>query len=225
LIANEVFYVAAGAKADQAWDVRIKKNSGAYSLQSNYACQSTTLTGINYLFNAPCKIPSDAVADDEYRFQFYPTGDDPDTSADTFYYPLLTHDPIVVGVRNGDIYLGQAGSEILLTPYGLRMVIKTNEIARSGRTAGGKLVTDVAAIKYQFELPYDAIDGDKLDEIVTLYDLHADLTLKAYLSDSAYFLSETGLAPVVKMSPIDRERLIMLGTGLWTGVSLTLEEV
>ena len=126
---------------------------------------------------------------------------------------------------NGEIYLGPAGSEILLSPYGRKLRIIPEEISRSDRTAGGKLVTDIITIKYRFELPYEMIDGDALDTILTLYGLHQSLTLLIYFSPSTYFKGESGSAPIVKMSPIQRERLVMLGNGIWSDTSLTLEEI
>ena len=128
--------------------------------------------------------------------------------------------------RPGDIFLGQAGYETLLTPYGRKLLIRQQEIARSGRTAGGRLVTDIVAVKYQFELPYSAIDGDKLREITTQYSLHLPLTIKIYDSNNDLFLSDTGAAPVVKMAPVDRERLLLSGNeGLWLNATLTLDEI
>lgn len=126
---------------------------------------------------------------------------------------------------NGEIYLGPSGSEVLLSPFGRKLRIIPEALGRSDRTAGGKLVTDLIAVKYKFEMPYEMIDGTALTTILTLYDLHESLTLLIYTSPTTYFLSDTGSAPIVKMSTIERERLLLLGDGIWSGVSLTLEEI
>ena len=128
-------------------------------------------------------------------------------------------------MAKGEIYLGQSGSEILLTPFGRRLIIRPTEVSRSQRTANGRLVKDVAAVKYQFELPYNAIDGDALEDILDLYDLQEELSLLIYTSESDTFLNFDGETPTVLMSPVERERLLLLGVGIWTGVSLTLDEV
>ena len=127
---------------------------------------------------------------------------------------------------NGEIYLQQSGhAATLLSAFGRKLIIKPTEISRVGRTASGRMVKDIIAVKYQFSLPYDAIDGDKLQTILTLYDLKETLTLYIYFSPTTYFLNNNGVAPVVHMSPVERERLIMLGTGIWVGTTVTLDEV
>lgn len=125
----------------------------------------------------------------------------------------------------GEIYLGQSGNELLLSAYGRELSIKPIEISRSGRTVGGTLKTDIVTVKYQFELAYSAINGDELQDIIDLYDLKEPLTLLSYTSPSTYFLSESGAAPIVRVNPVQRKRLLLLGSGLWSGTSLILDEI
>lgn len=127
--------------------------------------------------------------------------------------------------QNGDIYLGPAGSEILLSPFGRKLRIIPREIERTGLTASGRLVSDLIALKHDFEMPYSMIDGDVLTTVLNLFNMHISLTLLIYTSPTAYFLSDTGFAPIVKLRPIEREREKLIADGLWSGASLKMEEV
>jgi hypothetical protein len=125
----------------------------------------------------------------------------------------------------GEIYLGPSGSETLITAFGRRLIIIPEEISRSDRTASGRLVKDIVAVKYRFEMPYSAIDGDNLQDLLDCYDLKSELSLLIYLTDTTTFLNDEGETPVVLMDPLERERLLLLGEGLWTGANLVLSEV
>lgn len=128
--------------------------------------------------------------------------------------------------KKGEIYLGPAGSEGLLSAFGRSLIITPNEISRSRRMKSGRLVTDYQTTKYQFELPYELIDGNVLDGALALWGLHTTLTLKAYIaSDTVYFTGESGAAPLVKLAAIKRRRVLLLGYGLWSDASLVLDEI
>lgn len=120
-------------------------------------------------------------------------------------------------MAKGDIYLGVAGAENLISPFGRKFSISPDEIARKERTASGRYVKDVIATKLVFRLDYEAIDGDALEVFLDLYDLQSELNL---IIDNGSTSSYT-----VLMSPIDRERLVLFDTGLWGGVSVELLEV
>ncbi len=130
----------------------------------------------------------------------------------------------------GDIYLGALGSEVLITAFGRSFTIKDTEISRQERTASGRLVKDIIAVKKNFTLAYDMIDGADLETLLTIYDLQSELSLLVYNED----LPETTTtgspgayadAYTVLMEPIDRTRMLLLDTGLWGGVSIELSEV
>lgn len=126
----------------------------------------------------------------------------------------------------GDITLVQSGMPaITISPFGRKLIIKPNEISRSGRTASGKLRRQIVAVKYQFELPYSYIDGDNLNTLLSAYDLKCEMSLYIYYSSSSTFLNDNGVVPTVLLSPIQRERLTLLGVGIWVGASLTMDEV
>jgi hypothetical protein len=126
----------------------------------------------------------------------------------------------------GDITLVQSGMpSVVLSPFGRKLIIKPTEISRSGRTASGKLRRQIVAVKHTFELPYSYIDGDALNTLLSLYDLKCEMSLYIYYSPTSTFLNDNGAVPTVLLNPIQRERLTMLGVGIWTGSTLTMDEV
>jgi hypothetical protein len=125
----------------------------------------------------------------------------------------------MMAIKNGDIYLGLAGSEVLISPFGRKYKIGNVEKSRSEYTASGRLVKDVWATKKKITLAYEYIDGDALTVLIDLYDLHEELSIKIYSSPTAYN------AYTVLMEPFDSERVILQGNGLWSGVTVELNEV
>ena len=119
----------------------------------------------------------------------------------------------------GDIYLGASGDLKLLSPYGRRLTISDTEISRSERAASGKLRKDIIAVKKRITLDYSFIDGDALETLLDIYDLQSELVLRIYTAES-YYDEYT-----VLMEPIDRTRVLLMADGLWSGVSVVLEEV
>lgn len=124
-------------------------------------------------------------------------------------------------MANGDIYLGESGSEELLSPFGRKLSIKdTYPIIREGRTSNGRYVRDIGGIKKkQFIIEYSEIDGSDLETILDIEDIQDELSLLIYTGVSEYDTY------TVLMGPIERQRILLIGEGLWGGVSLTLNEV
>lgn len=126
----------------------------------------------------------------------------------------------------GDVYIGATGSpEILLSTYGREITIIPQEFGRSGRTFGGVLKTDIVSIKYRFQVPYSLIDGESLEDIIDLYDLHEGLNLKIYDSTSTWFMNDEGTTPIVKINPISRTRFVLSNPVLWQNVDFVLDEI
>lgn len=121
--------------------------------------------------------------------------------------------------KRGDIYLGIEGSETLLSPFGRRFAIAADEIGREDRTASGRLVRDVVAVKHKITLAYEVIDGEALTAFLDLYDLEQELSLLIYTDPDVYDQY------YVLMRPIARERLLVTGEGLWSGVTIELLEI
>jgi len=74
---------------------------------------------------------------------------------------------------------------------------------------------------------YEAIDGDALTQFLDLYDLQGELSILIYHTDSPTTDDESAYYDqyTVLMRPIARERLLVTGEGLWTGVSIEFNEV
>ena len=130
--------------------------------------------------------------------------------------------------KNGDIYLGLADAEALMSPFGRKLQITDEEIGREQRTASGRLVRDITAVKKKIVLTYDTIDGDALTAFIDLYFLYSELSILIYHTDVPTTTDDEGNyydQYTVLMSPIARERLLLLDDGLWTGVQIILSEV
>jgi hypothetical protein len=118
-------------------------------------------------------------------------------------------------MNKNDMFLGVSGNLKLLSPYGRKVNVSTTEISRQDRTASGRLVKDIITTKKKFTLSYSLIDGNDLQIFLDLYALETSLVLTI-----APYAEYT-----VLMEPIDYSRVIATGDGLWSGVSVELNEV
>jgi hypothetical protein len=117
-----------------------------------------------------------------------------------------------------DIYLGLAGAETLLSPFGRKFSRSPIEITREDRTASGRKVKDIVAIKYKFTLQYDLIDDADVRIFQHLYGLDSELSLKV--------TTPTGVSTyTVMLAPFSQERVTAVGSGLWSGVTIEMEQV
>lgn len=123
----------------------------------------------------------------------------------------------------GEIYLGLSGYEILMYPYDRSFTIKRILISRDERTADGTLVQDVIAHKKQFVLSWETLDEDKIDELDSILNLDSELSLIVFTDATTYEVY------TVLMQPFDKTRLLLLGSesgkSIWSGISITLDEV
>jgi hypothetical protein len=122
-------------------------------------------------------------------------------------------------MASGDIKLGVLGSEAMLSPGGRTFTEGRLELAREDRTASGKLVKEIIAVKKTFKLDYELIDGDDLAAIITLYNLQSELSLLVY-EEGSVLSSYT-----IRMKPFDRTRILAIGIGLWGNVTFEMEQV
>ena len=130
--------------------------------------------------------------------------------------------------KKGDIYLGLADEEALVSPFGRKLQITDEEIGREQRTASGRLVRDITAVKKKIVLAYETIDGDALTAFLDLYFLYSELSILIYHTDVPTTTDDEGGyydQYTVLMSPIARERLLVTSDGLWTGVNVELRQV
>ena len=130
--------------------------------------------------------------------------------------------------KKGDIYLGLADAEALVSPFGRKLSITDEEIGREQRTASGRLVRDITAVKKKIVLAYETIDGDALTAFLDLYFLYSELSILIYHTDVPTTTDDEGNyydQYTVLMSPIARERLLVTSDGLWTGVNVELRQV
>jgi hypothetical protein len=121
-------------------------------------------------------------------------------------------------MAKGDIYLGETGSEVLLSPFGRKFTIKdSHPVIREGRTSNGRFVRDIGgSIKKQFTLEYSEIDNSDLESLLTIIGIEDELSLIVYTGTSSHDHY------TVLIRPVDRQRIIF---DLWGGVSVILDEV
>jgi hypothetical protein len=131
--------------------------------------------------------------------------------------------------QKGDIYLGTLGSEELLSPFGRKLIITPTELSREERTASGRLVKDIIATKHRFTLAYECITGTALEQFLDFYAVGGEMSLLIFTDSNS---TTTTPEPeenydnyTVLMEPIERERLLLLDDGLWSGVNIILNEV
>ncbi|MBT8489896.1 MAG: hypothetical protein KJN62_02490 [Deltaproteobacteria bacterium] len=119
---------------------------------------------------------------------------------------------------NGDIYIGESGSEVEVSRFGRTFTIGRAKKERSGETADGGLHWDTIARKKTFTLEYSHIDTPALAVFETLYDIDGPLSMLVYKA-SGYDTY------IVKMEPFENTRLTLIGDGIWTGASFLFKEV
>lgn len=124
-------------------------------------------------------------------------------------------------MAKGELKLGILGSETTLSAFGRTFTITDIEFARIENTASCRLVKDIreGSPKKQFTLDYNLIDGSDLEDYLDLYALNQELSLHVYTTDIAFDQYN------VVMAPIERERVLLQGDGLWSGVTIVLNEV
>lgn len=119
----------------------------------------------------------------------------------------------------GRIWLGSRGSEKLLPSLNRRYYEEDMEIAKTARTASGRLVTDVITVKKVIKIIYGTMKDSDLALLRQIYGFNGPMSLKVERSDGGIN------SYTVKMSPFSRQRLILATRWYWEGVTIQLEEI
>lgn len=119
------------------------------------------------------------------------------------------------------IWLGLPGNEQLLPAMGRKLSVEDFEITNENRTASGKLVRDVTAVKKRFKIDYSFVTNDILTQLRQLYELgiNNNLNLKIEQEDNSIDEYE------VVFRPFSRSRYLIGNKWFWEGISIELEEV
>lgn len=131
-------------------------------------------------------------------------------------------------IKKGDIYMGPAGSEVKISAFGRVLQVSDTILSREERTASGRLVRDIIASKKKIKLVYETIDGDVLIQFLNFYETFDELNVWIYHDDVVGTPTEPSSfcdPYVVLMQPIDRTRVLLLANGLWSGVTIEMNEV
>ena len=119
----------------------------------------------------------------------------------------------------GRIWLGQAGNEQLLSSLNRKFFEEEFELTQEDRTASGRFVEDVTAVKKRFEISYSSVTGAVLEQLKSIYNSSGSKKIKIEREDGS--IDEYW----VKIRPFGRERYLALGQWWWNGISITLEEL
>lgn len=119
------------------------------------------------------------------------------------------------------IWLGTLGNEQLLSTMGRRFAIEDFEISKEQRTASGRLVKEVIAVKKRFTLEYSFVTNAILKQLKELYQagIRNNLNLKIEQEDGSIEEYE------VVFRPFSRSRYLIGDKWYWEGISIELEEV
>jgi hypothetical protein len=151
---------------------------------------------------------------------------------------------------NGDIFLGLAGAEELMSPLGRTLTISDVEFVRQERTISSTLRKEIINTKVNIKLDFDLIEGPELKRYINFYRLHSELSIilldnvfdydagEVFVYDDSEIITYeealiqypelTGLKfqiYKVFMKPLDRTRFLLSGDGLWSGVSVEFEQI
>jgi hypothetical protein len=118
-----------------------------------------------------------------------------------------------------DIKLGLSGFEALLDPGGRKFTEGIMEFARQDRTVNARGVKDIRASKKKFNLDYELADTATRDVLIAHYNQEAELSLIVTNQDG------TTTTYAVLMAPFDWTRVKAAGDGLWSGLSIELQQV
>lgn len=121
----------------------------------------------------------------------------------------------------GDIFIGVTGLMVKVPAYGRTYAVSTEELSRQERMASGKLCREVIAVKKKFTFSWSLIDSGDLTILRTYYD--TAITLPSLILQTY----QTAIPEVynVILLPIDYARVTLAHDGLWTGVTMVLNEV
>lgn len=119
------------------------------------------------------------------------------------------------------IWLGLSGNEQLLPEMGRRLNVEDFEIAKEERTASGRLVRDVIAVKKRFKIDYRFVTNAILEQLRQIYlsGIGKSLRLKIEREDST--IEECEIA----FRPFSRSRYLVGKQWFWEGISIELEEI
>ncbi len=106
-----------------------------------------------------------------------------------------------------------------LSPMNRSLTEHDIEIAIEERTASGKLVSDLIAIKKKFTLNYSLVTNEILEQLAWLYRLGGIRILKVERENKTIDQYK------VKFRPFARSRYLIGGNWFWENISIELEEI
>jgi len=116
------------------------------------------------------------------------------------------------------IWLGVKNAEELISNV-TTLSEEEFEIKRENRTASGKLVVDIIAVKKKFTLNYNMLINEELDQLIRLYKIQGTKSLVVQRKDG------TKNQYNVFFQPFARENFMRADEWHFSGVSIVLEEV
>ena len=111
----------------------------------------------------------------------------------------------------------------LMTPFGRTYSEGIIELSRKDRTANARLVIDIINKKKKFTVKYSEIIWSDLNELIYFYD--SQINRRMYLVLTVEYTDTEIESYNVLMSPIDYERQLVTGDGLWRDITVQFEEL
>lgn len=116
------------------------------------------------------------------------------------------------------IKLGPAGDVLELSAFGRAYSEKWRLKYRDGEAASGKLRRQITARKKDVTLVYESADQATVDRLDYLMGLDGPFTMQVtHITTTKTY--------TVLMQPFERERLLAIHGGLWSGLSVEFNEV
>jgi hypothetical protein len=117
------------------------------------------------------------------------------------------------------IEIGTTGDVLELPAFGRTFTIRWEDgLYREERASDGTARRDVIARKRNFTLGYDICDQDLVDRMEELFQEDSELILRVtHLTTTTTYN--------VLMAPFERERLLAVAGGMWSGLTVELKEV
>ncbi len=106
-----------------------------------------------------------------------------------------------------------------LSPMGRKLTMEDIEISKEARTASGRLVSDISAVKKRFTLSYSFVTNEILEQLSSLYQASGTKILKIEKEDKSTEEYR------VKFRPFSRARYLIGRNWYWENISIELEEI
>lgn len=116
-------------------------------------------------------------------------------------------------------WIGRKGAEEKLLRGGVSFSESEIEITREDRTASGKMVYDIVAVKKLFTINYNIVRGDQLEQLERLYNMTGILSILVERENGDVDQYD------VRFKPFSRTNFQRSKEWLYRDITIELEEI